>query len=312
MLAKKKLFISSPLPLTPPKELDQFDWWQWQDQNRRPNQEEYLMHTQEAHRLISVLSDKLDRDFLSRCPKLERIAQYAVGLNNIDLDYCLDRGIIVTNTPDVLTKASAHMALALFLSLARQIPQAQKNAQTGQWKKWEPSGFLGVDCQEISVGILGFGRIGQEFARLMSTTFDAQIFTLEREKHKIQNLSFNVKTMSLDQLLKQSQVISLHTPLTPKTHHLISKRELNLMRDDVILINTARGEIIHQNDLVEFLHQGRGFGVGLDVTTPEPLPPEHPLYSFDRVLITPHIASAEKSTREKMAQIVYHNISLEN
>jgi glyoxylate reductase len=309
MKPKKRLFISSKLPLDAPSALEIYDWQQWQE-DRRPTPKELLHHTRNAHRLISVLSDPLDRHFLSQCPHLEAIAQYAVGLNNIDLDYCKEKNITVTNTPDVLTKASAHHAMALFLTLARQIPQAQKNAKSGQWIQWEPSGFLGLDLEGIQVGIIGFGRIGQEFARLMSKAFNAKVSTLEREKNKPHNLDFHIDYLSMKQLLQTSQVISLHTPLNSSTQQLIQKKEFDLMKDDVIFINTARGEIVDQDDLQDFLNQGRGFGVGLDVTTPEPLPPEHPLFAIDRVLITPHIASAERETRIKMAKIVYQNICL--
>lgn len=305
-MAKDRIFISRKLPLSP-KGLEDFEVLQWPHE-RPPKRQEFIQAAADAHGIISLLSDPLDRETLQQLPRLKAIAQYAVGTNNIDLEYCQHHHIKVSSTPDVLTQASAHHALALLMALARQLPQSQKAARTGQWKTWEPAGHLGLDLQGIKIGLVGMGRIAQCFALKCQQAFDAEIFYHRKNPNGALLPQLNARSLPLDELLSSAQVISLHTPLTTETRHLIGRRELSLMKPNALLINTARGEVVDQKALEDELKKGRFFGVGLDVTEPEPLPLDSSLFHYDRVLITPHIASAEQGTREQMAKMVYEQI----
>jgi glyoxylate reductase len=297
-----RIFISRKLPL-PPNLSKRFDVRVWPF-DRSPTTEDLIEHARECEGLISMLCDDLSAPVLNQLGRLRAIAQYAVGVNNIDLEACKARGIEVSSTPGVLTRASANHALLLMLSVARQLSRGQSIARAGLWRGWEPEGLLGVQLDGATLGIIGMGRIARELGRKCHAAFGMKIL-YTRKRNTPLELGYPAELATLKDLLQRSDVISLHTPLTNETQNLLGQREISLMKDEAILINTSRGEVIDQEALVRALEAGKFQGVGLDVTTPEPLLPHHPLYSFERVLITPHIASAERQTREEMARVVY-------
>ncbi|HAH96456.1 MAG TPA: D-glycerate dehydrogenase [Firmicutes bacterium] len=257
--------------------------------------------------LLCLLTDNISADMMDAAPGLKVIANYAVGFNNIDVAAATQRQIAVTNTPGVLTETTADLAFALLMSAARRIVESDKFTRAGKFEGWAPLLFLGQDIYQKTLGIVGFGRIGQAMARRASG-FDMKVLyysahrrpQAEEEKH-------GVEYRALDDLLRESDFISLHVPLVAETRHLIGQREFNLMKSNAILINTARGPVIDENALVEALKTGKIAGAGLDVFEREPqIEPE--LLQLDNVTIAPHIGSASVATRARMATMTAENI----
>ncbi len=287
----------------------------WDDLNKGPIDRQTLISSaKDCEGLITMLSDKIDEELLEQCPNLKVISQYAVGYNNIDTAATKKRGIVVTNTPDVLTHATAELAFALLISCARKIVQAAKNVEEDKWKGWEPKGFLGKSLKDTTVGIIGAGRIGSSFAKMCHGAFDSNILYYSRSKKEVLESELGAKKTDLKELLQNSDVISLHCPLNDETKLLLDKDTLSYCKKDAIIINTARGEVINQDDLIELLEQGHFHSIGMDVTTPEPLPHSSKLKSFENVLIIPHIGSATETARKDMSDLVCKNIEnvLEN
>ncbi len=271
-----------------------------------PTPGELIQKCQEADALLSMLSDRLDENFFKKCSHLKVIANYAVGVNNIDLKAAARYNIPVGNTPDVLTEATSDLALGLILTLARNIFPAIQNAKQGEWKKWEPLGFLGMELKGKTLGIIGLGRIGQSLAKKAQNGFGMNIIYTSRTKTKTINPSY--KRHTLQELLKSSDIVSIHTDLNPSTENLIGQKEFEIMKSHAYIINTARGEIINQKALVGALKMGLIGGAGLDVTTPEPLSPDDPLFQTPNTIITPHIGSATVEARDLMATLATKNI----
>jgi lactate dehydrogenase-like 2-hydroxyacid dehydrogenase len=246
-----------------------------------------------ADALLTLLTDRVDRDLLDAAPSLRAIANYAVGTDNVDLDAATERGIPVGNTPDVLTETTADLAWALLMAGARRLGDAERAVRAGDWPTWEPGAFLGVDVHGATLGIVGYGRIGQAVARR------AQGFGME---------VLHTREHDLDEILRRADFVSLHTPLTGDTRGLIGGRELALMQPHAVLVNTARGEIVDTDALIEALHAGRIAAAALDVTDPEPIPADHPLLRAPGVTVLPHIGSASTRTRAAMADMAVDNL----
>jgi glyoxylate reductase len=242
-----------------------------------------------------MLVDTIDAELLDQCPRLRAIANYAVGYDNIDLDAARARGIKVGNTPDVLTDSTADLAFALLLAAARGLPQAAGAVTAGQWLTWEPEQYLGYDVHGATLGIIGLGRIGRAVAK-RAAGFDMEVIHTGRDG------------VPLIQLLARSDFVSVHCPLTPDTRHLIDAAALAQMRPSAFLINTARGPIVDQRALREALVDGTIAGAALDVTDPEPLPPDDPLLTAPNLLVVPHIGSATHQTRADMATLAVDNL----
>jgi glyoxylate reductase len=248
-----------------------------------------------ADGLLSLLTDRVDAALIDGAPHLRAIANYAVGVDNIDLDAARQRGIQVGNTPDVLTEATADLTFALLLAAARRLPEALAAVPAGQWRTWEPARWLGAEVHGATLGIVGYGRIGRAVAER------AQGFSMRV-------LHTGAGGCELDELLGASDFVSLHCPLTPATHHLIDERALMTMKPEAILINTARGPIVDQAALARALRDGRIAGAALDVTDPEPPAGDDPLLGAPNLLITPHIGSATRAARERMAALAVENL----
>jgi lactate dehydrogenase-like 2-hydroxyacid dehydrogenase len=231
----------------------------------------------------------------------------AVGVDNIDLAACTRRGILVGNTPGVLTEGTADLAFALLLAAARRISQASLDARQGRWTTWSPTGWLGADLSGAVLGIIGFGKIGQAVARRAQAFGIRLIYSDPDLKPQAETL-FGAKHVPLDELLGLSDFISLHCPLTPQTRGLINAATLRKMKPSSILINTARGPVVDLEALTAALQQGWISAAALDVTDPEPFPPTHPLFSLPNCLITPHIGSATWNTRRDMAELACKNL----
>jgi glyoxylate reductase len=259
-----------------------------------PSPEELRAHVANAEGLLSLLSDRIDADLLAAAPRLRAVANYAIGFDNVDLDAVAERGIQVGVTPDVLTDATADLAWALMLAAARRLSEAERAVRDGAWRTWEPEGWIGVDVHGATLAVIGAGRIGQAVAR-RATGFDMLVLTVDLGD-------------DLHGALERADFVSLHTPLTPATHHLIDAEALAVMKPTAVLVNTARGPIVDQDALAAALREGRLGAAALDVTDPEPLPPEHPLLNTPNLLVVPHIGSATSTARAAMADRAVDNL----
>ncbi|MHA1144438.1 MAG: 2-hydroxyacid dehydrogenase [Candidatus Helarchaeota archaeon] len=259
--------------------------------------------------LLCTLREKISADLLENAPRLKVISNYAVGFDNIDIKAATTRGIMVTNTPDVLTDATADLTMALLLVTARRIIEAEDYLRSSQWKRWSPLLLCGTELAGKTLGIIGLGRIGSAVARrARGFKFDLVYHSRTRKPHLETELK--MKYLSLTELLKQSDFISLHVPLTPETKHLIDEDEFNLMKPTCILINTARGAVINEAALVDALKKGKIHAAGLDVYEKEPISTDNPILSLSNVIALPHIGSATIETRTMMAIIAAKNLIL--
>ena len=262
--------------------------------------------------LITMLSDRIDSEFLSKNSHLKVISNYAVGFNNIDLDKASELKILIGNTPDVLTEATAETALGLMIAASRNFLTAEKSASLGLWKNWEPMGYMGHGLSEKTLGIVGFGRIGQRLANMCAQAFNMKILYVSRNvsRSQMKNITTsNAKQVSLSELCIESDFISLHVPMNEETKKMIGQNELAQMKKSAVLINTSRGEIIDQEALINALKQNQIFAAGLDVTDPEPLPPTNELFQLKNAIILPHIGSATFEARRAMSVLAAKNIS---
>ena len=259
-----------------------------------------------ASGLLCLLTDTIDARLMDAAPNLKVISNMAVGHDNIDVAAATARGIPVGNTPGVLTETTADFAFALLMATARRIPEAQQYIRDHNWHTWHPTVLSGQDIFGATLGIIGFGRIGKAMAK-RARGFDMNILVnTSRPDDSIAETG--AEQVSLDDLLRRSDYVSLHVPLTERTTHLIGARELLLMKESAILINTARGGVVDGGALYRALREGSILAAGLDVTDPEPVPLDDPLLTLDNCLIVPHIASASVATRTKMAEMAADNV----
>lgn len=257
--------------------------------------------------LLCLLTDRIDKPLLEGSDTLRVVSTMSVGYEHIDLETCRARGVRVGHTPGVLTDATADFTLALMLSVARKIPEAAAFARDGRWKTWGPRLLLGLDLNQTTLGIIGMGRIGQAVAK-RAAAFGMSLVYYDRERRPEIERAYSARFLSLDELLRISAIVTLHVALNNHTRHLIAQPQLEMMKPEAILINTARGPVVNTMDLLAALKEKKIAGAGLDVTDPEPLPKEHPLYELPNCVITPHIASAGDATRTKMAQMAVDNL----
>jgi glyoxylate reductase len=250
----------------------------------------------EADGLLTLLTDRVDAALIEASPRLRAISNYAVGVDNIDVNAATSRGIPVGHTPDVLTEATADLAFALLLAAARKLPEAIAAVDQGDWLTWEPGRHLGQEVHGATLGIVGLGRIGRAVAK-RAEGFEMRVLHTGRGTGQ-----------PLHQLLQQSDFVSLHCPLTPATHHLIDAAAISKMRPTAILINTARGPIVDQVALNQALIDGTIAGAALDVTDPEPLAADDPLLSAPNLIVAPHIGSATRVARERMTELAVENL----
>ncbi len=261
-----------------------------------PGPDELLARAGDIEGLLSLLTDPVDAELIEAAPRLRAISNYAVGTDNVDLDAASERGIPVGNTPDVLTDSTADLALALMLGISRRLAEGDAYVRRGEWRTWEPGLLLGRDLHGATVGIVGYGRIGQAVARRLEG-FGCEILHTSK--------SGGVPT---GELLERSDFVTLHCPLTPETRGLVDDESLGRMKATAYLVNTSRGPVVDTDALARALHAGEIAGAALDVTDPEPLPGDHPLLDAPGLLVVPHIASATHSTRERMAEMAVDNL----
>jgi glyoxylate reductase len=307
MMSKPKVFVTRAIP---DKGFDMImdfcdvDLW---PEELPPGRAELLQHVRGVDGLLCLLTDKIDGEVMDEAgPQLKVISNYAVGVDNIDVNAATARKIPVGNTPDVLTDATADFAFALMMAAGRRLLEAERYVRAGKWKTWGPMLLLGVELKEATLGLVGFGRIGKAMAR-RAVGFDMRVIYYNPNEKK-PDPDIKATRVDFETLLEESDFISLHTPLTPDTRHMIDSQALSKMKVGAVLINTARGPVVDHDALYEALKEHRIFAAGLDVTDPEPLPMDSPLLTLDNIIIAPHIASASITARDKMSWMAAKNL----
>ena len=278
----------------------------WEDE-LPPPRDLILDKIGELDGILALLTDKMDAEVMDRGKKLKVIANYAVGFDNVDVAAATERGILVTNTPGVLTETTADLAFTLLMATARNIVVADKFTRDGKWKTWGPTLLLAQDIHHAKLGLIGLGRIGREMAK-RARGFDIDVTYYDVVRNEQAERELGLKYADIDTILKESDFVSLHTPLTPQTRHLIGARELSLMKPTAILINTSRGPVVDQKALYEALRDKVIYAAGLDVFDVEPISKDDPLLTLDNVTVVPHIASASFATRTRMATMAAENL----
>jgi glyoxylate reductase len=260
-----------------------------------------------AAAFVADPSVPVDRELLDACGDgLRVVANFAVGYDNVDLEACRERDVIVTNTPDVLTEATAELALALTLAAGRRMSDAERDLRAGVWRGWDPAAYRGIEIAGSTVGVVGMGRIGRRYASLAHRLGAEIVYTGPSAKPEAES-ELGARRLELEELLSASDVVSLHAPASPTTHHLIGGRELDLIGPEGVLVNTSRGTLVDSEALAEALVSGELGAAGLDVYEGEPNIPE-PLLRAPRCVLLPHIGSATIPSRDGMARAVAENV----
>ncbi len=309
MAGRPRVFVARVIPedgLRPV--LDACDARVWEDE-LPPPRDDLLRAIEGCDGVLTLLTDRVDDEFLDRAgPQLKVVSNYAVGFDNVDVPACTRRGVAVGNTPGVLTETTADLAWALLMAAARRIPEGDRYVRASRWKTWGPMLLLGPDVHGSTLGIVGFGRIGQAVARR------ARGFGMTILYHDVARLPAEIEEplgatfVPLEDLLARSDFVSLHVNLTSETRHLMNTERLGLMKSSAVLVNTSRGPVVDPRALHAALRDGVIFAAALDVTDPEPIPFDDPLLTLDNCLVVPHIASASRATRGKMAAMAAANL----
>lgn len=275
-------------------------------ENKPITSEELISNAKNADAIITMLTDKINDEILANCNKLKIVSNFAVGYNNIDIESAGKRGIYVTNTPGVLTESTADTAFALLITAARRIVECDKFMREGKFIGWDPMLFLGIEMNGKTVGIIGAGRIGAAFAKRCAG-FNMKVLYYSRRKNDYLEKELKAKKVSLHTLMKQSDFISVHIPLNKDTYHLIGKEEIKLMKKSAVFVNTARGEVVDEKELIKSLKKNKIFAAGFDVYEGEPNVNEE-LLKMNNVVLLPHVGSATYESRSKIAELAAKNV----
>ena len=305
--AKPKIYIARRIPEEGLTWLGDFESKMWQGDGPVPR-EVLMREAADCEGLLTMLTDRVDGALLDACPRLRVVSNFAVGYDNIDVAAATERGVLVGNTPGVLTETTADLAFALLLATARRLVEGVEFIQQGQWRTWGPLDLLGGEVHHATLGILGMGRIGREMAK-RARGFDMQILYHNRRRDEAAEADLGVRYVEKAELLQQSDFVSVHVPLSAETRHYLKAEDFAHMKPTAILINTSRGPVVDQAALYEAVRSGQIGGAGLDVTDPEPMLVNDPLLSLPQVIIVPHVGSATRTTRGKMAEISARNLA---
>lgn len=305
-MKRPKVFVTRRLPEPALEVLGKETDFEINPEDRVLTKKEIIAGVKDKDALLCLLTDKIDSEIMDASSRLKVISNYAVGFDNIDVKEATKRGIAVTNTPGVLTETTADLTWALLLAVARRIVEADNFVRAGKWKGWAPMQLLGTDVHGKTLGIVGLGRIGAAVAR-RAIGFNMKIVYYDERRNEEAEKELGIKHVTLDELLKTSDFVTIHVPLLPTTHHLIGERELNMMKPTAYLINTARGPVIDERALIKALQERKIAGAALDVFEREPEVPQE-LIKMSNVILVPHIGSASVETRTKMAMIAVENL----
>ncbi len=266
-----------------------------------------LREVRETDALFCLITEKIDEELLAHAPRLKIVAIMAVGYDNVDVPVLTRRGVLLTNTPGILTETTADLAFALILAIARRVAEAERFVREEKWQFWEPLLMAGRDIHHATLGIVGLGRIGAEVAK-RARGFDMRVLYTSRTRKREVEEALGCTPADLSTLLQESDFVAVHVPLTVETRHLFSTPQFRLMKPTAYLINVARGSVVDQKALYVALRDGLIAGAALDVTEPEPIPTDDPLLSLENCLILPHIGSASIATRTRMATLAAENL----
>lgn len=275
---------------------------------RPMTQEELIDAAMQNDALLSMLADKIDATFLNACRHLDIISQFAVGYDNIDVPEATRLGIPIGNTPDVLSDATADVAFGLMIAVARKMFYMHNIIARGEWGHFKPKGHLGFELKNKTLGIFGLGKIGFEMAKRCKGAYNMEVLYCNRHPNAAAETALGARLVSFDELLAKSDVLSAHCALSAETKGIFDKAAFSKMKPSAIFINTARGGVHHEPDLLEALRAGVLWGAGLDVTNPEPMAPDNPLLSMENVAVLPHIGSATIEARDGMSRLAAENI----
>ena len=306
-MTKPKIFVTR---IIPDKGLDMVrnfcDVDLWGDE-LPPSRGELMRRVQGVDGILSLLTDRIDGEVMDAAGEgLKVISNHAVGFDNVDVDAATARRIPVGNTPDVLTDATADFAFTLMMSAGRRVLEADRFVRQGKWKTWSPLLLLGAELHGATLGLAGFGRIGRAVAK-RAMGFDMRVIYYDPNEPKPEP-GIQASRVDFETLLAESDFLSLHTPLTADTRHLIDSAALSKMKPTAVLVNTSRGPVVDTDALYDALKEKRIFAAGLDVTEPEPLPADHPLLTLENVTVMPHIASASTRARDQMSWMAAQNL----
>lgn len=305
-----KIFTTKKLPGFIYKNLEEkgFEVEVWVNNDEEISSENLIEKCKGVDILISAGYTPLDGKTLKAMPSVKMICLYSVGYDHVDLETTKALNIKVTNTPEVLSKATADIAFLLLLATSRKAFYLADTVKQGTWGSFNPTAHLGQELNNKTIGIIGLGKIGYHMAKLCQDAYGMNVIYHNRSPKPEYDKELNAEYVSLETLYQKSDVISLHVDLNPSSYHLIDAKAFEQMKSNVIIVNTSRGDVINQDDLVNALEEKQIWGAGLDVTSPEPLPQDHPLLSYPQVCVLPHIGSATMETRAEMSEIIYQNI----
>lgn len=303
----EKVLVARQLPNKFIQQIEQFaevDVW---DSELEPMpREQFLKRAADATIVITTLSEKIDETFFESAPKIKGVVNLAVGYDNIDIDLAHNKGVIVTNTPEVLTETTAELGFTLMLTAARRIVKAVEYVENGEWKSWGPYLLAGKDVHGSTVGIYGMGAIGEAFARRLKG-FNCKVIYHNRSKKEKAEKELNVEYRNMDELLAESDFVVCTAPLTSETKGIFNKETFKKMKDSAILINIGRGGHVVESDLIEAIKQKEILGAALDVVENEPIAMDHPFLEMKQVIVVPHIGSSSINTRDHMVQLCVDN-----
>ncbi|MCS7125590.1 MAG: D-glycerate dehydrogenase [Aigarchaeota archaeon] len=305
---KMKVYVTRRIPEIGLKILREYCEVIYRDELAPPTRKELLDNIKDVDAIYCTLNERIDREVIDSSPRLKVVGTMSVGVDHIDIDYATSKGVYIVYTPGVLTETTADLAFALILSTARRVVETDRIIREGKWKlAWAPTMMLGYEVYGKTLGIIGLGRIGAAVAR-RAKGFRMKILYYDKIRREDLERELEIEFREIDDLLRESDFISIHVPLTNETRHLIGERELRLMKPTAILVNTSRGPVVDEKALVKALREGWIAGAGLDVFEEEPLPPTSPLIEMPNTVLTPHIGSATYDTRNRMAQYAAEGI----
>ncbi len=272
-----------------------------------PPRADLLAKSRDCDAILSLLTDRIDAEFLDNAPKIKVAANMAVGYDNIDVPECTRRGVAACNTPGVLTDTTADFAWTLLMAAARRVVEGVDYVRAGKWKTWGPMLLMGQDVHHATLGLIGLGRIGVQVAK-RAKGFDMRVLYYDVARRPDIEQTLGIEYADFETVLREADFVSVHTPLTDDTYHLLSGPQFQMMKKTAVLVNTSRGPVVDPQALYTALKEGQIWAAGLDVTEPEPIPMDDPLLQLPNCVVVPHIASASIKTRTRMATLAAENI----
>jgi glyoxylate reductase len=269
---------------------------------------ELIEHAKNCNALLCTSVEKIDAHFLNECSHLDIISQFAAGYDNIDLEEATRLGIPIGNAPAAMSKATADIAFGLMIAASRKMFYMHKSIAKGEWGFFRPKAHLGIELTGKTLGVFGLGKIGMEMAKRCKGAYDMDIIYCNRKPNPDAEARFGARLVDFETLLRESDVLSVHAGLSPETKGLFNRRAFQQMKPSALFINTSRGAVHNEQDLIDALRAGEIWGAGLDVTNPEPMHPDNPLLSMENVAVLPHIGSATVEARNEMARVAAQNL----